>query len=87
MSGEDVLFPEEEETAEDFVEDQTNIETDEIKEEIEAINERLDQLENAVLPSIRKVMTDNGPRYIVEKSASRWYKPETLKAKLHGGDE
>lgn len=74
---EDVLFGEAEQ------ETQTPTQSDKIEE----LEERISQLENAVLPSIRKVQTDNGPRFIIEQGTERWYKPETLKQRLHGGDE
>lgn len=46
MAEEDVIFPEEDETAEDFVEDQTNIETQ--SDKIEELEDKLGQLAEKV---------------------------------------
>jgi len=79
---EDVLFGEED------LEPETDLETgqEEIYQEVKDLRKRVTELENAVLPSIRKVMTDNGPRFIIEQGTERWYKPETLKARLKGDE-
>lgn len=55
------------------------------KSRIEELEERVEDLENAVLPSIRRVSTDNGDRFIIEQGTERWYKPETLKQQLNKG--
>lgn len=78
MMSDDVVFGDEDTKEEQDLQTQSD--------RIEELEERINQLENQVLPSIRKVETENGTRYIVEQGVERWYKPETLQAKLEGNE-